>query len=62
MISVDVKKYGSLDKALKALKQKTRKARIVDEVRDNKEYTKKSVKKRKQMKKAIYKESLQPKD
>ena len=52
MIKIDVD--GGIEKALKKLKRKFRDYKIPDECRERREYTKKSVKKRQEKKKAIY--------
>ena len=54
MILIDLKKYKSLDQALKAYKQKTNKIGTVKEIRDRQEFVKPSVKKRDQKLKAQY--------
>ena len=54
MILIDIKKYKSLDQALKAYKQKHNKIGVVKELRDRKEFVKPSVKKRAQKLKAQY--------
>ena len=54
MISIDLKKYKTLDQALKAYKQKHNKLGIVKELRDRQEFVKPSVKKRAQNLKAQY--------
>jgi len=54
MISLDLKKYKSLEHALKVYKQKHNKLGIVKELRDRQEFVKPSVKKRDQKLKAIY--------
>ena len=56
MIIIDIKKdcRGSLDAALKKYKNKFNSMGIVDELRDRKSFTKKSIKKRKQKLKAVY--------
>lgn len=53
MLKVDVQK-GNIEKALKILKKKVRNTKQNQELRDRKQHTKKSVKKRKQKLKAIY--------
>ena len=55
MLIVKVKN-GNINKALKVLKQKVRNTKQNQELRERKEYTKDSVKKRKQKLDAIYKE------
>jgi len=54
MILIDLKKYKSLDQALKVYKQKTNKIGTVKELRDRQEFVKPSVKKRAQKLKAQY--------
>ena len=53
MIIVNVEKDG-LDKALKKFKKKFEKTGILKELKRRKEYTKPSVERRKEVKKAIY--------
>ena len=55
MLIVNVKQAGSLEKALKQYKWKVRKSGQMKGIRDNKEYTKKSEKRRTQLQKAKYK-------
>ena len=63
MISIDLKKYKTLDQALKAYKQKHNKIGIVKELRDRQEFVKPSVKKRAQNLKAQYvQKKFGPKD
>jgi len=54
MIIIDVKKLGGLDRALKKYKYKIAKTKIVDDLRKRQEFTKKSVKRRDEIKKATY--------
>lgn len=54
MISIDLKKYKSLEHALKVYKQKHNKLGIVKELRERQEFVKPSVKKRAQKLKAEY--------
>ena len=54
MIKIDIKKHGSLDKALKHYKFKVRKLHIHDELRERTEYKKDSVKKREALLKAKF--------
>jgi small subunit ribosomal protein S21 len=56
MIIVDTKKEKSIEMALKSLKNKVQKTRLVQELRERKEYVKPSVKKRKTLLSAIYKD------
>ena len=57
MIIVDAKKYGSIEQALKAYKNKHNKLGIVKELRDRQTFTKPSVKRRAEVLKAEYIES-----
>lgn len=56
MIIIEVKNSDNLEKALKVLKSKVIKTKQNQILFDKKEYTKKSVKKRSQILKAIYKQ------
>ncbi|MDD4847634.1 MAG: 30S ribosomal protein S21 [Bacteroidales bacterium] len=58
MIIVPVKEGESLEKALKKLKRKFEKTGVVRELRDRQKFTKPSVRKRDQMIKARYVQSL----
>ena len=54
MIVVPIKEGENVDKALKKLKRKFEKTGVVKELRERQKFTKKSVKRREQIKKAIY--------
>lgn len=54
MISLDLKKFKSLEHALKVYKQKHNKLGIVKELREREEFVKPSVKKRAEKLKAKY--------
>ena len=56
MIIVDVTKCGSIEQALKIYKNKTNKIGTIRELRERAEFVKPSVKKRKEVLNAIYKE------
>ncbi len=58
MIIVNVKEGESLDKALKRFKKKFEKTGVLRELRSRQAYEKKSVARRTQVKKAIYKQGL----
>ncbi len=58
MIIIDVKKEKSLDFAIKKLKYKFSKSKVKDEIFERKEFTKKSVSRREQIRKARYKEKI----
>jgi small subunit ribosomal protein S21 len=61
MISIDVKKFKSLDAALKAYKNKHNKIGIVKELRDRQTYIKPSIERRTEILKAKYIESKRTK-
>ena len=61
MISIDVKKFKSIDAALKAYKNKHNKIGIVKELRDRQTYVKPSVERRTELLKAKYIESKRTK-
>jgi len=54
MIIVNVENGTSLEKALKTLKRKWDKSKAMKELRERKEFTKKSVKRRQEILKASY--------
>ena len=54
MIIIDVTKFGSIDQALKVYKNKTNNIGTVRELRDRQEFVKPSVKRRAEVKKAVY--------
>ena len=54
MIIVNVENGTSLEKALKTLKRKWDKSKAIKELRERKEFTKKSVKRRQEILKASY--------
>ena len=58
MIIVNVKEGESLDRALKRFKKKFEKTGVLRELRSRQAYEKKSVTRRTQRKKAIYKQRL----
>ena len=59
MIIVNVKEGESLDRALKRFKKKFEKTGVLRELRSRQAYEKKSITRRTQVKKAIYKQTLQ---
>jgi len=59
MIIVNVKEGESLDRALKRFKKKFEKTGVLRELRSRQAYEKRSVTRRTQIKKAIYKEAMQ---
>lgn len=58
MIIIDVKDGENIDKALKRYKRKFQNVGIIKEVRNRKEFTKPSVKRRNEVLKAVYKEKV----
>jgi len=58
MIVVPIKDGENVDRALKKLKRKFEKTGVVKELRERQKFTKKSVKRREQIKKAIYIQQL----
>jgi small subunit ribosomal protein S21 len=59
MLIIPVKEGENIDRALKRYKRKTRNTKILNKLRENKHFTKKSVRRRKQIQKATYKQHLQ---
>jgi small subunit ribosomal protein S21 len=57
MLMIDVKD-GNVERALKEFKRKVMKTRLVQELRERQSYTKKSVKRREEIIKAQYRETL----
>ncbi|MDF0707745.1 30S ribosomal protein S21 [Flagellimonas okinawensis] len=58
MLKIEVKPGESIERALKRYKRKYRNTKRLDQIRDRQEYTKKSVARRKTLKKAQYKEQF----
>ena len=58
MIIVKVKDQNSIDRALKILKNKTVKTGMIKELRRRQEFVKPSVKRREELRKAIYIQQL----
>lgn len=58
MLIIDSKDCESIDKALKKYKKKFEKAHILIQLRERKHYVKKSVVRRKEILKAIYKQEF----
>ena len=54
-----MKEGENIDRAIKRYKRKTRNTKLLINLKENKHYTKKSVKRRKQLEKASYKQHLQ---
>lgn len=62
MIIVPVKEGENIERALKKFKRKFEKTGIVKELRNRQEFTKPSVKRREQVKRAVYIQDLQQKE
>lgn len=62
MIFIDLNKEKSLDSALKKLKYKFSKNKTKEELTERREFTKKSVKRRNQIRDARYRQSIQSSD
>lgn len=58
MLIIEVKDGENIDKALKRYKRKFQNAGVMKELRRRKQFTKPSVKKRKLVLKAVYKEKM----
>ncbi len=58
MLIIDVKNADSLDRALKQYKKKFEKTKVLRELRNRKQFTKPSVKRRQEVLKAIYVEQM----
>ncbi|MDY0779851.1 30S ribosomal protein S21 [Tenacibaculum sp. IB213877] len=56
MLIVQVKEGENIDRAIKRYRRKYRDTKLLKEIRNRKEYTKPSVARREQLKKAQYKE------
>jgi small subunit ribosomal protein S21 len=62
MLIIKVKDGEKIDRALKRLKRKFRDTKVLQTMRDKKEFTKPSILKRQQMKKAQYIQSIREKE
>ncbi len=62
MLIIKVKDGEKIDRALKRLKRKFRDTQVLQNLRDKKEFTKPSVERRQQIKKAQYVQSLKEKE
>ena len=58
MLIIKVKEGESIERALKRYKRKHRNVKVVNEIRERKQFTKKSVKRREQIQKAEYVQKL----
>ena len=62
MLIIELKEGEKIDRALKRYKNKYNKTGVMKELRNRKEFVKKSVKRRQQVKKAIYIQKLKDKE
>jgi small subunit ribosomal protein S21 len=62
MIIVPVKEGENIERALKKFKRKFEKTGIIKELRNRQEFSKPSVKRREQIKRAVYVQKLQQKE
>ncbi|AZJ36941.1 MULTISPECIES: 30S ribosomal protein S21 [Tenacibaculum] len=58
MLIIQVKEGENIDRAIKRYRRKYRNTKVLQEIRERKEYTKPSVSRREQLKKAQYKEQF----
>ena len=58
MLIIDTKDCENIDKALKKYKKKYEKSRTLLQLRDRQSYTKKSVRRRTQVLKAVYRQQI----
>ena len=56
MLKIEIKEGENIERALKRYKRKYRNVKLMREIRERKEYTKKSTKRRQTIKKAQYRE------
>ncbi len=59
MIIIPVKEGENIERALKRFKRKFEKTGVMKELRERKKYTKPSIRRREELKKAIYVQGLQ---
>ncbi|MEN9348797.1 MAG: 30S ribosomal protein S21 [Flavobacteriales bacterium] len=62
MLIIPVKEGESIDRSLKKFKKKFEKTGVVKELRARQQYTKKSVRRREEIKKAVYINTLKSQD
>lgn len=58
MLKVKVQEGEKIEQALKRMKRKFRNTKVLQKLRENQQFTKKSVKRRKQVQKATYIQNL----
>ncbi|RYY14229.1 MAG: 30S ribosomal protein S21 [Chitinophagaceae bacterium] len=58
MLIIDSKDCENIDKALKKYKKKYEKSRVLNQLRERQSYTKKSIRRRTQVLKAVYRQQI----
>ena len=58
MIIIPVKEGENIERALKRFKRKFKEVGVIEELRERKKYTKPSIKRREELKKAVYIQGL----
>ena len=58
MIKIEIKEGENIERALKRYKRKHRNVKVMQNIRDNQFYTKKSIKRRREIQKASYIQNL----
>ncbi|MBA5629954.1 30S ribosomal protein S21 [Moheibacter lacus] len=58
MLIVQVKESESIDKAIKRYRKKYQRTKVLKQIRANQQFIKKSIEKREQRKKAVYKQQF----
>lgn len=56
MLKIEIREGENIERAIKRYRRKFRNTKILDEIRERQHYTKKSKKRREEIKKAIYRE------
>jgi small subunit ribosomal protein S21 len=59
MLIINVKDGENIDRALKRFRKKAKDTKLIQHLREQKQYTKKSVRRRRKVQKAAYKQYLQ---
>ena len=56
MLKIEIREGENIERAIKRYRRKFRNTKILDEIRERQHYTKKSKKRREEIKKAVYRE------
>ena len=62
MLKIEIKPGESIERALKRFKQKCNRTKLVQEMRERQQFIKPSVKRRQEVKKAVYIQNLKDKE